>query len=112
MKFRVEIKVTSNKGISVSKELFRAKTEKKIKARGGDPDGELPKWTPYQLRHTAATRTRRMFNYETAGALLGHSNMSATAIYGVPGRAHLLGGASPLWARQREPLAGRQGCRS
>ncbi|MBW8017928.1 MAG: polyphosphate polymerase domain-containing protein, partial [Planctomycetes bacterium] len=24
----------------------------------------------------------------------------------VPGRAHLLGGESPLWARQREPLAG------
>ena len=30
--------------------------------------------------------------------------------YGVPGRAHLLGGVSPLWARQRELLAGRQGC--
>jgi len=27
----------------------------------------------------------------------------------VPGRAHLFGGASPLWARQGEPLAGRQG---
>jgi integrase len=38
-------------------------------------------WTPYQLRHTAATKARKMFNYETAGALLGHSNMSATAIY-------------------------------
>jgi integrase len=52
-----------------------------IKDRGGDPDRELPKWTPYQLRHTAATKARKMFNYETAGALLGHSNMSATAIY-------------------------------
>ncbi|MDD5457878.1 MAG: site-specific integrase [Phycisphaerae bacterium] len=54
---------------------------KDIKARGGDPDEELPKWTPYQLRHTAATKARKLFNYETAGALLGHSNMSATAIY-------------------------------
>ncbi len=54
---------------------------KAIKAKGGDPDAELPKWTPYQLRHTAATKARKMFNYETAGALLGHSNMSATAIY-------------------------------
>ena len=54
---------------------------KDIKARGGNPDKELPKWTPYQLRHTAATKARKMFNYETAGALLGHSNMSATAIY-------------------------------
>ena len=54
---------------------------KAIKAGGGDPDKELPKWTPYQLRHTAATKVRKLFNYETAGALLGHSNMSATAIY-------------------------------
>ena len=66
-------------GNSVRKAINTAR--KDIKARGGDPDTELPKWTPYQLRHTAATRTRRMFNYETAGALLGHSNMSATAIY-------------------------------
>ncbi|HEG43601.1 hypothetical protein LCGC14_2754280 [marine sediment metagenome] len=66
-------------GNSVRKAINTAR--KDIKARGGDPDRELPKWTPYQLRHTAATRTRRMFNYETAGALLGHSNMSATAIY-------------------------------
>ncbi len=54
---------------------------KAIKAKGGDPEAGLPKWTPYQLRHTAATKARKMFNYETAGALLGHSNMSATAIY-------------------------------
>jgi len=41
----------------------------------------MPKWTPYQLRHTAATKARKLFNYETAGALLGHSNMSATPVY-------------------------------
>jgi len=33
-------------------------------------------------------------------------------LFCVPGRAHLLGGESPLQARQRELLAGRQGCRS
>jgi integrase len=38
-------------------------------------------WTPYQLRHTAATKVRREFGYESAGAALGHTNMSATAIY-------------------------------
>jgi integrase len=54
---------------------------KDIKSKGGNPDLEMPKWTPYQLRHTAATKARKLFNYETAGALLGHSNMSATAIY-------------------------------
>jgi integrase len=41
----------------------------------------IPNWTPYQLRHTAATKVRKEMGYETAGATLGHTNMSATAIY-------------------------------
>jgi integrase len=41
----------------------------------------VPKWTPYQLRHTAATKVRKEMGYECAGATLGHTNMSATAIY-------------------------------
>jgi integrase len=41
----------------------------------------IPAWTPYQLRHTAATKVRKEMGYETAGATLGHTNMSATAIY-------------------------------
>jgi integrase len=68
---------------SYGKAIRRAITtaRKDIKSKGGNPDLEMPKWTPYQLRHTAATKARKLFNYETAGALLGHSNMSATAIY-------------------------------
>ncbi|MCK6405904.1 MAG: hypothetical protein L6Q60_07790, partial [Rhodocyclaceae bacterium] len=31
-------------------------------------------------------------------------------VFGAPGRAHLLGGGSPLLARQGEELAERQGC--
>lgn len=42
---------------------------------------EIPNWTAYQLRHTAATKVRKEFGYESAGAALGHTNMSATAIY-------------------------------
>lgn len=42
---------------------------------------EMPNWTAYQLRHTAATKVRKEFGYESAGAALGHTNMSATAIY-------------------------------
>jgi len=38
-------------------------------------------WTPYQLRHTTATKVRKEMGYESAGATLGHTNMSATAIY-------------------------------
>jgi len=54
---------------------------KVIRKNGGDPDKELPYWTPYQLRHTAATKVRKEMGYECAGATLGHTNMSATAIY-------------------------------
>ncbi|MHC4951196.1 MAG: tyrosine-type recombinase/integrase [Planctomycetota bacterium] len=50
------------------------------KAAGIDPD-LMPYWTPYQLRHTAATKVRKEMGYECAGATLGHTNMSATAIY-------------------------------
>jgi len=35
----------------------------------------------------------------------------ADLFYGAPGRAHILGGGSPLHARQGEVLAERQGCR-
>ena len=50
------------------------------KAAGVEPV-LVPKWTPYQLRHTAATKVRKEMGYECAGATLGHTNMSATAIY-------------------------------
>jgi len=52
-----------------------------IRQNGDDPDKVLPKWTPYQMRHTHATKIRKELGYETAGAALGHTNMSATAIY-------------------------------
>jgi integrase len=42
---------------------------------------QVPDWTAYQLRHTAATKVRKEYGYESAGAALGHTNMSATAIY-------------------------------
>lgn len=50
------------------------------KAAGLKPE-LVPHWTPYQLRHTAATKVRKEMGYECAGATLGHTNMSATAIY-------------------------------
>ena len=32
---------------------------KAIRKAGGDPDKQLPYWTPYQLRHTHATKVRK-----------------------------------------------------
>ena len=52
----------------------------KAEAAGVEPE-LIPHWTPYQLRHTHATKIRKELGYETAGAALGHKNMSATAIY-------------------------------
>jgi len=50
------------------------------KAAGVKPD-LVPYWTPYQLRHTAATKVPKEMGYECAGATLGHTNMRATTIY-------------------------------
>ena len=46
------------------------------------PEGEtIPDWTPYQLRHTAATETSRTVGKEKAKALLAHRSMRTTEIY-------------------------------
>ncbi len=38
-------------------------------------------WHPNQLRHTHATKVRKQFGLEHAGAARGHSKMSATEVY-------------------------------
>jgi integrase len=42
---------------------------------------KVDKWTPNQLRHSAATRIRAEFGLEAASVILGHSNLSTTQIY-------------------------------
>jgi hypothetical protein len=39
------------------------------------------RWHPNQLRHSHATKVRKEFGLEAAGAALGHSKMSITEIY-------------------------------
>jgi integrase len=48
-----------------------------------DAAGErvIPRWTPNQLRHTAATEIRRRFGLEAAQVCLGHSAANITQIY-------------------------------
>lgn len=42
----------------------------------------VPTWTPYQLRHTAATELRKRFGLEVAAMYLGHSSAIVTeAVY-------------------------------
>jgi integrase len=44
-------------------------------------DNKLPKWSPNQLRHLAATRIRSKYGTEAAQTVLGHSSLSTTEIY-------------------------------
>jgi integrase len=41
----------------------------------------VPGWSPYQLRHARGTEVRRLYGVEHAGAVLGHSRLSATETY-------------------------------
>lgn len=53
----------------------------------GEQKRELAEWegahrfSPNQLRHTAATRLRREFDLETARVVLGHASASVTEVY-------------------------------
>ena len=49
--------------------------------RERDEDGQLPRWSPNRLRHSAATEIRRRFGLEAAQVALGHSNADVTQVY-------------------------------
>jgi integrase len=42
---------------------------------------KVPDFHPHQIRHTAGTRVRSVFDLETAKAVLGHSDINTTGIY-------------------------------
>ena len=42
---------------------------------------QVPKWTPGQLRHNAATKLRQKYGIEAARLILGHQSASTTEIY-------------------------------
>ena len=42
---------------------------------------EIERWSPNQLRHSAATRIRREYGIDAARALLGHSSPAVTEVY-------------------------------
>ncbi len=42
---------------------------------------KLPKWSPNQLRHTAATDIRRRFGLEAAQVVCGHQSADVTQVY-------------------------------
>jgi integrase len=56
-------------------------------------DNDIPRWTSYQLRHTACTTIEATADIEVARAILGHSTVDTTAIY-----THKDAKASVAWA--------------
>jgi len=49
--------------------------------RAREPDDLLPRWTPNQLRHAAATTIRRQYGLEAAQVVLGHASLGTTEVY-------------------------------
>jgi integrase len=41
----------------------------------------VPRWSPNQLRHNAATRLRKSFGLDVAQIVLGHATADVTQIY-------------------------------
>lgn len=60
---------------------YRANYYRQAVHRACDKAG-IDRWTPYELRHTAATRLRRDHGEEVARIILGHSRIDTTQMYG------------------------------
>ena len=66
--------VRSHYATAIRRAIDRANKER--------PEEEaLPHWHPHQLRHSAATEIRRLFNLDAARVVLGHSKCSMTGQY-------------------------------
>jgi integrase len=61
-------------------ERYRVDAYERAVARAAEKAG-VPRWAPNQLRHSFGTEVRKRFGFETAGAALGHTKMSATEVY-------------------------------
>jgi integrase len=66
-----------NTGGTVS---YSTVTYRRAVTRACDRAG-IPRWTPNQLRHSAATRVRREYGLDAARALLGHASSAVTEVY-------------------------------
>lgn len=61
-------------------EFYDAHAFRRAIARVCDEHG-IPHWTPYQLRHLAATTIEATSDLQTASAVLGHSGLDITQVY-------------------------------
>ena len=56
-------------------DTYRHAIQRTCKVKG------IPKWSPNQLRHTAATDFRKRFGLEAAQVICGHGNADVTQVY-------------------------------
>jgi integrase len=62
-------------------EKANADRRKAAAQAGDDSPVLLSHWHPNQLRHSAATKVRKMFNLEAAQVMLGHAKADVTQVY-------------------------------
>lgn len=61
-------------------DLANAKREQEAGGNGKESE-KLRRWSPNQLRHSAATEIRRRFGLEAAQVVLGHAKADVTQVY-------------------------------
>ena len=79
---------TTNKGTPWNKDTYRRHITRACQRH------ELKRWTPYQLRHTAAQIVRDKAGAEAAQALLGHAKIDTTEIYAKASEMKAIEGAN------------------
>src|SRR5690606_20277779 len=64
--------------LALARGIERANVER---AKEKPPLAPIPHWTPYQLRHAAATRIEKELGIEASRRILGNSSATTTAHY-------------------------------
>lgn len=73
--FPAQLVFRTRRGHKINRNLFGAAIWQACRKAG------IERWSPNQLRHSAATKIRKQFGAEAAQIILGHSNLSTTEIY-------------------------------
>jgi integrase len=68
-------------GNKYTTDTYRRAIHRACERRCRDEKLPLVKWSPNQLRHSAATAVRCAFGIETASSVLGHSGLKVTELY-------------------------------
>ena len=68
-------------GNCYSSDSYRRAVARAIEKANQDREDPLPRWYPAQLRHTAASEIRSLFELEASQVVLGHATADVTQVY-------------------------------